>query len=197
VRAIANKSRIIRVPVQVSGMVYTYHAAIRHLTQVLGREPAVEEIAETMKVSPEKVRTLSRIVNETYSLDTLTGDNDDVKSQRYLKDERQMPTNIMDSVRAEENINEWLALLGNKERKILEQRYGLNEEDRHTLEGIGKEFGLTKERVRQIQYHALQKLKMLSSGRDAGDREISRESHSPMALHYRHERSHRRKVTSA
>jgi len=199
VRAIANKSRIIRVPVQVSSMVNTYHATIRHLNQILGREAATEEIAKAMNVSAAKVRTLSRVISETYSLDTLSGDNDDMKSQRYLKDETNMPSAYaLDGGDMQENINEWLALLGKKERKIIEQRYGLNEEDRLTLEGIGKEFGLTKERVRQIQDHALQKLRMLNIGQESKGQETYRKMRSSsMALRYRQERSVHRRATSA
>jgi len=164
-RAIANKVRTIRLPVQVFSMVNTYHQTIRRLTQILGRQPTADEVAQSMKVSIKKVQVLSQIVNDTYSLDTLTSDNDDARSQRYMRDDKSMPfTDVIETESEQANVNEWLVLLDAKERKIIEQRYGLNGEEHQTLEGIAKHFGLTKERVRQIQERALQKLRKLSDG---------------------------------
>jgi RNA polymerase primary sigma factor len=161
-RGIVNKSRIIRLPVQISSQVYAYTQAIRNLSQVFGREPTISEIADKLRVSIAKVRILSQIVRETYSLDTLVRD-DDIPKVHYLKDEKNMePSEIVDDMVRQKYVNDWLAKLGEKERRIIELRYGFSEQNHQTLDSIGKAYGMTKERVRQIQSHALQKLRKLT-----------------------------------
>lgn len=165
-RAIVNQARVIRLPVHVSGMVYAYTATVRHLTQELGREPATEEIAQKMKVSVDKVRGLSQVVRETYSLDMLIGDHDEDTLQNVLQDENAVsPASASDAARRREHIDDWLAQLTTSERKVIELRYGLDGDNPRTLDSIGKELGITRERVRQIQEQGLRKLKAITKSR--------------------------------
>jgi RNA polymerase nonessential primary-like sigma factor len=165
-RAIINQSRLIRLPVHVAGMVNAYSANMRHLTQELGREPSVEEVAEKMKVSVDKVRSLAQVLRETYSLDTLIGDHEDDTLQSVLEDENALsPMEVSDDVRRKKHINDWLDELKDIERKVIELRFGLDGEKPRTLDSIGKALKITRERVRQIQEQALRKLKDITTAR--------------------------------
>jgi RNA polymerase sigma factor (sigma-70 family) len=165
-RAIVNQSRVIRLPVHVAGMVHSYTSAMRHLTQELGREPAVEEIAEKMEVSVEKVRSLSQVLRETYSLDMLIGDHEEDTLQSVLEDENALsPMSASDDLRRRKHIDEWLDQLRDIERKVIELRFGLDGEKPRTLDSIGKALRITRERVRQIQEQALRKLKDVTTAR--------------------------------
>ena len=105
-RAIVNQSRIIRLPVHVAGMVYTFSSTVRHLTQELGREPGVEEIATKMNESVEKVRSLSQVLRETYSLDMLIGDHEEDTLQSVLEDENSLsPMRASDDLRRRKHID--------------------------------------------------------------------------------------------
>jgi len=162
-RAIVNQARIIRLPVHVAGAVYAYSSAVRYLTQELGREPAMEEIAAKMDVSVEKARGLSRVLRETYSLDMLIGDNEDDTLQSVLEDKNTVsPAEVVDDVRRKKQLEGWLAQLREMERKVIELRFGLDGENQRTLDSIGKELKITRERVRQIQEQALRKLKEIT-----------------------------------
>lgn len=163
-RAIVNQVRIIRLPVHVAGMVHTYSSAIRHLTQELGREPSMEEIGEKTGMSTEKTRSLSQVVRETYSLDTLIGDHEEDTLQSVLEDENALsPAMASDEVRRRKHIDEWLGKLGEAERTVIELRFGLDGENPRTLESIGSALQITRERVRQIQEQALQKLRKITA----------------------------------
>ena len=152
-RAIVNKARIIRLPVQVSSRIYAYTQAKRQLAQVLGREPTLQEIAKAMQIRIEKVRVLSQIVRQSYSLETLVRDYDSgVAQECYLKDEKSSePSDAVDEMDRHKYVNDLLGQLNERERRIIELRYGFSEEKHQTLDSIGKEYGMTKERVRQIQ----------------------------------------------
>jgi RNA polymerase nonessential primary-like sigma factor len=165
-RAIVNQSRVIRLPVHVAGMVHAYTSTMRHLTQEFGREPAVEEVAEKMKVSVEKVRSLSQVLRETYSLDMLIGDHEEDTLQSVLEDENALsPMSASDDLRRRKHINEWLDQLRDIERQVIELRFGLDGEKPRTLDSIGKALRITRERVRQIQEQALRKLKEVTAAR--------------------------------
>jgi RNA polymerase nonessential primary-like sigma factor len=165
-RAIVNQARIIRLPVHVAGMVHAYSSTMRHLTQELGREPAVEEVAEKMDVSVEKVRSLSQVLRETYSLDMLIGDHEEDTLQSVLEDENTMsPMSASDDLRRRQFLNEWLGQLRDIERKVVELRFGMDGEKPRTLDSIGKALRITRERVRQIQEQALKKLKEITTAR--------------------------------
>jgi RNA polymerase nonessential primary-like sigma factor len=165
-RAIVNQARVIRLPVHVAGMVHAYSSTVRHLTQVLGHEPALEDIAEKMGVSIERARNLSLVLRETYSLDMLIGDHEDDTLQNVLQDVNALsPENASDDLRRRKHVDEWLSQLGGVERTVIELRFGLDGENPRTLDSIGKELKITRERVRQIQEQALKKLKEITRAR--------------------------------
>jgi RNA polymerase nonessential primary-like sigma factor len=162
-RAIVNQTRTIRLPVHIAEIVNSYMRATRQLTQALGREPQIEEIAKKMKVTAEKVRSISQVVRETYSLDMLIGDQEEDTLKDILQDTNALsPANFSDEIRRREHIDEWLQQLSVSERKVIELRFGLNDGEPKTLDSIGKEFGITRERVRQIETQALKKLRAIT-----------------------------------
>jgi RNA polymerase primary sigma factor/RNA polymerase nonessential primary-like sigma factor len=162
-RAIVNQTRTIRLPVHIAEIVNSYMRATRQLTQSLGREPQIEEIAKKMKVTIEKVRSISQVVRETYSLDMLIGDQEEDTLKDILQDTNALsPASFSDEIRRREHIDEWLQQLSVSERKVIELRFGLNDGEPKTLDSIGKEFGITRERVRQIETQALNKLRAIT-----------------------------------
>jgi len=162
-RAIVNQTRTIRLPVHIAEIVNSYMRATRQLTQSLGRDPQIEEIAKKMKTTIEKVRSISQVVRETYSLDMLIGDQEEDTLKDILQDNNALsPATISDEIRRKEHIDEWLQQLSVSERKVIELRFGLNDGEPKTLDSIGKEFGITRERVRQIETQALNKLRAIT-----------------------------------
>ena len=162
-RAIVNQSRIIRLPVHIAEIVHAYMRAVRQLTQKLGREPHIEEIAEKIGLTVEKVRGISQVVRETYSLDMLVGDQEEDTLREVLQDKNAVsPASFSDDISRKKQINAWLAQLSVSEHKVIEMRFGLTGSDSQTLDSIGKEFGITRERVRQIEVQALKKLRAIT-----------------------------------
>ncbi len=162
-RAIVNQTRTIRLPVHIAEIVNTYTRAMRQLTQALGRDPSIEEIAKKMKTTVEKVRSISQVVRETYSLDMLIGDQEEDTLKDILQDNNALsPATVSDEIRRREHIDEWLNQLSVSERKVIEMRFGLVDGEPRTLDNIGKEFGITRERVRQIETQALNKLRIIT-----------------------------------
>ena len=162
-RAIVNQTRTIRLPVHIAEIVNSYMRATRQLTQSLGRDPQIEEIAKKMKVTVEKVRSISQVVRETYSLDMLIGDQEEDTLKDILQDNNALsPSSFSDEIRRREHIDEWLQQLSVSERKVIEMRFGLVDGEPRTLDNIGKEFGITRERVRQIETQALNKLRAIT-----------------------------------
>lgn len=159
-RAIVNQTRTIRLPVHIAEIVNSYMRATRQLTQSLGRDPQIEEIAKKMGKTVEKVRSISQVVRETYSLDMLIGDQEEDTLKDILQDTNALsPASLSDDKRRREHIDEWLAKLTISERKVVEMRFGLVDGEPQTLDSIGKEFHITRERVRQIETQALKKLR--------------------------------------
>lgn len=159
VRAIANQVRIIRLPVHVAELTYAYTRTIRQLTQKLDREPSHEEVAEKMGISIDKVRTLSQVTREVYSLDSLISTEGDDTLKDTLRDENTPPpSSASDEHLRDQHLQEWIAELPPTERYIIEKRYGLNKRAPSTLDSIGRQFGITRERVRQIEKQAIQRL---------------------------------------
>ena len=147
-RAIVNQTRTIRLPVHIAEIVNSYLRATRQLTQSLGRDPSIDEIAKKMKVTVEKVRSISQVVRETYSLDMLIGDQEEDTLKDILQDSNALsPASFSDEIRRREHIDEWLQQLSVSERKVIEMRFGLIDGEPRTLDNIGKEFGITRERV--------------------------------------------------
>jgi len=162
-RAIVNQTRTIRLPVHIAEIVNAYLRTTRQLTQSLGREPSVEEIAKKMKVTVDKVRSISQVVRETYSLDMLIGDQEEDTLKDILQDPNAVsPASFSDEIRRREHIDDWLQQLSVSERKVIEMRFGLTDGETKTLDAIGKEFGITRERVRQIETQALNKLRVIT-----------------------------------
>lgn len=159
-RAFVNQLSTIRLPVHVAEVVNQYKRTVTQLTRDLEREPSVEEIAEKMKLTVEKVRSVSQVVRETLSLDTIIGDKDEDTLEDVLKDNGAvLPDSYSETVNRRAHINEWLSKLSECERKVIEQRFGLNDSEPRTLDSIGKEYKITRERVRQIENKALNKLR--------------------------------------
>src|SRR3990172_8929129 len=162
-RAIVNQTRTIRLPVHIAEIVNTYMRTIRQLTQKLGRDPQIEEIAKKMRITVEKARSISQVVRETYSLDMLIGDQEEDTLKDILQDSNALsPASVSDDIRRREHIDEWLTQLSASERKVIEMRFGLIDGEPKTLDSIGKEFGITRERVRQIETQALNKLRVIT-----------------------------------
>lgn len=166
-RAIANQVRIIRLPIHVSESVSMYRRTVRRLTQSLGAEPSTEEIAKAMRTSREKVRTIARIMRDTLSLDTHIGDMDEDTLQDLVADRHApSPADAWDEAIRRQEVRKWLAILSDNERTVIFRRFGLDGRDSATLDGIGRELGITRERVRQIENSALGKLRELARCRN-------------------------------
>jgi RNA polymerase primary sigma factor len=161
-RALADQSRTIRVPVHMVETIAKYKQVVRRLSQDLGRDPLPEEIAVEMGLEPEKIYMIEKIDQGTISLETPVGDEDDSKStlNDFLADEK-ITAPDQDSNRRiiRDQLQEILADLPPKEKKIIEMRNGLIDGVYHTLEDVGKEFGVTRERIRQIEAKALEKMR--------------------------------------
>jgi RNA polymerase nonessential primary-like sigma factor len=166
-RAIANQVRIIRLPVHVAEITNAYMRTVRKLTQELGREPDAEEVAKKMKISVQRVRALAQTSRDTYSLDMLISDEGDDTLKDVLRDTNTpSPAAAVNEQGRRKYLNECIAELPATERNVLRMRYGLSAETPRTLDSIGKQFGITRERVRQIEKQAIGKLRNLARGRD-------------------------------
>ncbi len=162
-RSIVNQLRIIRLPVHVAENVNGYSRAVRQMTQRLGREPEAKEIARKMGVKVQKVRALSQATRQIYSLDMLVSEEGDDTLKDMLKDTHAMSADRMVDEQARgKNISEWISRLPETERRVIEMRYGLRQGKQYTLNDIGRQFGITRERVRQIESNALRKLRQLT-----------------------------------
>ncbi|HHY96457.1 MAG TPA: RNA polymerase sigma factor RpoD [Acholeplasma sp.] len=159
-RAVADQARTIRIPVH---MVETINKMIRiqrQLVQELGREPQIEEIAEKMGISPEKVQNIQRISKEPISLEAPVGEEEDSTLGDFISDPNALnPHDYMMQEMIKKTLDEILETLTDREEKVLRLRYGLLDGKTHTLEEVGREFGVTRERIRQIEQKALRKLK--------------------------------------
>jgi RNA polymerase sigma factor (sigma-70 family) len=159
-RAITNQVRTIRLPVHVSEEVYRYTRTEKKLKQQLRRNPYPEEIAEAMHISIEKVRMFSQVSRETHSLDVIIMDDGEETLKDYLKDDHaSSPESDCDAMSRRKQIDEWISGLTDAERQVVELRYGLNDESPWTLNSIGKRFGITRERVRQIEKKAIDRIR--------------------------------------
>lgn len=159
-RAIADQARTIRIPVHMVETINKLIRVQRQLVQDLGREPLPEEIAAEMGVSIDKVEHILKISQETVSLEAPVGEEEDSKLGDFLEDKVSLSPEesaIYELLRG--HVNEFLQYLNPREQKILKMRFGLEDGRTHTLEEVGQEFGVTRERIRQIEAKALQRLK--------------------------------------
>jgi RNA polymerase primary sigma factor len=162
-RALADQSRTIRVPVHMVETIAKYKQVVRRLSQDLGRDPLPEEIAVEMGLEPEKIYMIEKIDQGTVSLETPVGDEgEDSKSTvgDFVADDKIVTPDVESNRRIiRDQLQEILADLPPKEKKIIEMRNGLIDGIYHTLEDVGKEFGVTRERIRQIEAKALEKMR--------------------------------------
>ena len=161
-RAIADQSRTIRIPVHMVETLNKYAQAERQLVQDLGREPLAEEIAAEMGIEVEKVYQLKKISQETVSIDTTVGEDDEEDSKLgdfIVDDDSVMPSDVAGRQILKGYVQDVLRDLDPREQKILKMRFGLDDGVTHTLEEVGKEFGVTRERIRQIESKALERIK--------------------------------------
>lgn len=161
-RALADQSRTIRIPVHMVETIAKYKQVSRRLAQTLGRDPQPEEVAIEMGVEVDKIYQIEKINQDTLSLENPIGSDDDEKSTLgdFIADDK-IPSPIQESSERilTEQVRDILDDLSPKERKILEMRHGLLDGVYHTLEEVGKEFGVTRERIRQIEAKALEKIR--------------------------------------
>ncbi len=164
-RGIADQARTIRVPVHMVETINKLVRVRRQLTQELERDPTNEEIALKMEITPERVEQILKIAQEPVSLETPVGDEDDSNLGDFIEDdESARPHVAVDAKLRDEELIAVLATLPHRERKVIELRYGLTGEDPMTLEEVGRYFGVTRERIRQIETRTLFKLKGVREG---------------------------------
>ncbi len=166
-RALADQSRTIRIPVHMVETMAKYKQVSRRLAQDLGRDPMPEEIATEMGVEVDKIYQIEKISQDTISLELPIGDDDDrsrlsdfISDDKMISPDQEVAHNILS-----DQILDILDSLSEKERKILEMRHGLLDGTYHTLEEVGKEFGVTRERIRQIEAKALEKMRQHDKAR--------------------------------
>ncbi|MCA9359887.1 sigma-70 family RNA polymerase sigma factor [Candidatus Nomurabacteria bacterium] len=166
-RALADQSRTIRIPVHMVETMAKYKQVSRRLAQDLGRDPMSEEIATEMGVEVEKIYQIEKISQDTISLELPVGDDDDrSRLSDFISDDKiTSPDQEVSHSILTDQITEILDTLSEKERKILEMRHGLLDGTYHTLEEVGKEFGVTRERIRQIEAKALEKIRQHEKAR--------------------------------
>lgn len=160
-RALADQSRTIRIPVHMVETIAKYKQVLRRLTQDLGREPMAEEVATEMAIDVERVRIIENIDQDTISLEKPISDDEDKSTLgEFIADDKILSPDQESSRRIlADQVGEILNDLSPKERKILEMRHGLVDGVTHTLEEVGKEFGVTRERIRQIEAKAHEKIR--------------------------------------
>jgi RNA polymerase primary sigma factor len=158
-RAIADQARTIRIPVHMVDTINKVMRTQRQLLQDLGREPSVEEVAARVEMTPDRVREIVRVSQETVSLEQPMGE-DDFSLSDLLEDEAmEAPAQAAARALLNEAINEALSELSERERKVVRLRFGLDDGQMRTLEEVGREFGVTRERIRQIESKTLAKLR--------------------------------------
>jgi RNA polymerase primary sigma factor len=165
-RAIADQARTIRIPVHMIETINKLGRTSKNLVQVLGREPTPEELAEKMEMPLDKVRMVLKIAREPISLETPVGEEDDSNLGDFVEDKNAV--NPQDAV-VEQNLSDQtrrvLATLAPREERVLKMRFGIGERANHTLEEVGQDFEVTRERIRQIEAKALRKLRHPSRSR--------------------------------
>jgi RNA polymerase primary sigma factor len=159
-RALADQSRTVRIPVHMVETISKYTQVRRQLIQELGRDPLAEEIAAEMGIDVEKVRHIQKISQEVLSIETPIGDEDDSTLSDFIPDERNAtPSQLTARAMLRDLIKEIMIDLTEREQQILKMRFGLEDGISHTLEEVGKAFGVTRERIRQIEAKALEKIR--------------------------------------
>jgi RNA polymerase primary sigma factor len=172
-RAIVNQARIIRLPVHVSEDITTILKAERKLLQELGRDPTVEDVAERLDLPVTKVQYIYQLVKRTSSIETPIGEDDDQELMDLIQDDKAiMPSEQVEDEKRLSLIFSWLDELLENEREIIILRFGLDDGEPKTLESIGQRYGVTRERIRQIESSALRKLRRITLKLQVGLEEI-------------------------
>ncbi|GAB4243635.1 MAG: RNA polymerase sigma factor RpoD [Thermoleophilia bacterium] len=159
-RAIADQARTIRVPVHMVENINKLSRLQRQLLQDMGREPTTEELAEALGVTPQRVREIQRAAQEPISLETPVGDEDDSELGDFIQgEEADLPLEVVARKMRHEELTKILDSLSHRERRVLEMRFGLKGESPRTLEEVGERFGVTRERIRQVEAKTLNRLR--------------------------------------
>jgi RNA polymerase primary sigma factor len=159
-RAIADQARTIRIPVHMIETINKLIRTSRYLVQEIGREPTPEEIAEKMELPLDKVRKVLKIAKEPISLETPIGEEEDSHLGDFIEDKSVVPpSDAVIGLNLADQISKVLQTLSNREEKVLRMRFGIGERSDHTLEEVGQDFEVTRERIRQIEAKALRKLR--------------------------------------
>jgi RNA polymerase primary sigma factor len=159
-RSIADQARTIRIPVHMIETINKLVRTSRQLLQEMGREPTPEEIAEAMAMPVDKVRKVLKISKEPLSLETPVGEEEDSQLGDFIEDTKiQQPSDDVIRINLQESVGEVLTSLTPREERVLRKRFGIGEQTDHTLEEVGREFSVTRERIRQIEAKALRKLR--------------------------------------
>lgn len=158
-RAIADQARTIRIPVHMVETINKFNRISRRLMQELGREPMPEEVALEMEIEPSKVREIIKVSQEPASLEAPVGEEEDSRLGDFIQDVGASPTDQATQALLKDHIREVLSSLSPREAKVLEYRFGLEDGKQRTLEEVGREFGVTRERIRQIEAKAIRKLR--------------------------------------
>ena len=165
-RSIADQSRTIRIPVHMSEVINKTYRVSRSLLQELGREPTEQELADALEMPIEKVREILKVSSDPISLDTPIGEEDDSHLGDFIKDDSIVgPEDAAAYSMLQEQISKLLGTLTEREQRVLTLRFGLDDGRTRTLEEVGKEFNVTRERIRQIEAKALRKLRHPSRAR--------------------------------
>jgi RNA polymerase primary sigma factor len=169
-RAIADQARTIRIPVHMFETINKQKKVTRDLFQELGREPTVEEISKQMGIPVAKVIEIQKISQDTVSLDTPVGEEEDSTLGTFIQDENAVsPADSASTMMLKEQLMEVLSTLTPREQKVIMLRYGIEDGHTRTLEDVGKEFSVTRERIRQIEAKALKKLRNPSRSKKLRD----------------------------
>jgi RNA polymerase primary sigma factor len=159
-RSISDQSRTIRIPVHMVEIMTRLWRAQKSLSQELGREPSQEELADELQLPVSRVEALLRMARQPVSLDSPVGDDGDVRVSDFIEDQTaENPSEVTSAALLKEKLGEVLTLLNERERKILEMRFGLVDGYGRTLEELGGIYSVTRERIRQLEAKALRKLR--------------------------------------
>ena len=173
-RALVNQSRTIRLPVHVSDDINKLIKITRELVRVYNREPQVTEVADAMGVEPSYIRRLMVLLKKTYSIEHPMGENSDYSLIDTIEDSSAVnPLELVEGLNKYQIISELMSTLNDNEKEIIALRFGLNDRDPQTLDTIGRQFGVTRERIRQIEAKSLDKLRALLADRDPSQTEGS------------------------
>jgi len=166
-RSIADQARTIRIPVHMIETINKMMRISRQIAQEIGREPTPEELAEHLDMPEEKVRQIMEVAKEPVSLETPVGDDEDSQLSDFVEDEKSVnPLDTTVNAALEETTRSMLETLTTREKKVLMMRFGIDMNTDHTLEEVGKQFGVTRERIRQIEAKALRKLRHPSRSKE-------------------------------